>query len=142
MDHPREYGENFVKWHCRRGWPGSSPRIRGECLVLHDVQRPVGIIPANTGRIISALLVAAHRTDHPREYGENNWACTKARMGSGSSPRIRGELLVVKVVSHQRGIIPANTGRIIPDFHTHLIVRDHPREYGENQIAGSWFPSG
>ena len=52
----------------------------------------IGIIPANTGRIIHALTHVYHFTDHPREYGENDAGWTVDNVMEGSSPRIRGEL--------------------------------------------------
>ena len=70
----------------------------------------------------------------------------------GSSPRIRGEWGKENMAHRRRGIIPANTGRIVGALESHsaagiipantgrIIPRhkcprgltDHPREYGEN----------
>ena len=50
-----------------------------------------GIIPANTGRIFPKWKVVKVITDHPREYGENERACSNPKFVEGSSPRIRGE---------------------------------------------------
>ena len=51
---------------------------------------------------------------------------------TGSSPRIRGESLFVIELVRTSGIIPANTGRILPGRQRRYGTRDHPREYGEN----------
>ena len=54
-DHPREYGENPPRPWCSPPPVGSSPRIRGESLFSFHTACLVGIIPANTGRILADL---------------------------------------------------------------------------------------
>ena len=110
-DHPREYGENNGAYSDHDGFPGSSPRIRGEFLRRAVLALRLGIIPANTGRmnrgtgeqlyggIIPAntgrigivLGEGAFFWDHPREYGENKSLRHFHASMLGSSPRIRGE---------------------------------------------------
>ena len=80
-------------------------RVLGVCLP--------GIIPANTGRIISSVIFGTSGTDHPREYGENEYRVMVEHDGEGSSPRIRGEWHQGEDPQACRGIIPANTGRIL-----------------------------
>ena len=70
-DHPREYGENDSFIHAGYVPYGSSPRIRGEFELWGFVVSHYGIIPANTGRIVSVLVMVEDYGDHPREYGEN-----------------------------------------------------------------------
>ena len=70
-DHPREYGENAIRIPLAIASRGSSPRIRGEYYHDHPKPRRPGIIPANTGRIVSGLIDKVDDRDHPREYGEN-----------------------------------------------------------------------
>ena len=70
-DHPREYGENPDTRASPDTRAGSSPRIRGEFHGVTVTGQPLGIIPANTGRIIAASRVKTVDRDHPREYGEN-----------------------------------------------------------------------
>ena len=50
-DHPREYGENLGTMTAPGTPMGSSPRIRGEFPGYLEESNPLGIIPANTGRI-------------------------------------------------------------------------------------------
>ena len=90
-DHPREYGENWLNAWAGKQVVGSSPRIRGECDGYLEESNPLGIIPANTGRINADDKGFLSQRDHPREYGENGHRC-RFRFGhQGSSPRIRGE---------------------------------------------------
>ena len=131
-DHPREYGENenirqrFQQAH------GSSPRIRGESGLMSVCRPRTGIIPANTGRILSSPFSFAHAGDHPREYGENGVTACAPSSNPGSSPRIRGESHVAVLIGHSRRIIPANTGRMTGTRTSSTTTWDHPREYGEN----------
>ena len=92
----------------------------------------MGIIPANTGRIVDNFNGLKYDRDHPREYGENVPTALAAQMHRGSSPRIRGECPVLPGRFAHQGIIPANTGRIVMVFGVCKPRQDHPREYGEN----------
>ena len=116
-DHPREYGENFYTAAPSHAVKGSSPRIRGEFATPAARVVGVGIIPANTGRIVRSVTKVAANGDHPREYGENELDLESIADVVGSSPRIRGEYCSP---SKLRGAIG-----------------DHPREYGENP-CGPW----
>ena len=131
-DHPREYGENPHNSTASFQPLGSSPRIRGECPMFVAAYDGEGIIPANTGRIRFALGSFGARRDHPREYGENPLKRGAPLGPDGSSPRIRGECRFCADRNGGRGIIPANTGRIIRTTDGTYMDRDHPREYGEN----------
>ena len=114
---------------------GSSPRIRGECVMLQGLILLRRIIPANTGRMASVGVTPPTRRDHPREYGENLAAMPRLRAVLGSSPRIRGECSYSTPKALTFRIIPANTGRIEQARFLRPRQRDHPREYGENGAA-------
>ena len=131
-DHPREYGENQTILFSVKTVKGSSPRIRGEYRFPGGEPEPAGIIPANTGRIEKGCPLGPDLQDHPREYGENPEGLALPILESGSSPRIRGESGQRELLECARGIIPANTGRMSCSKKVSPVVRDHPREYGEN----------
>ena len=118
-DHPREYGENPIRVGHPPGPPfGSSPRIRGKC-VLRGLERLLTrIIPAIPGKRVAWPRNALVVWDHPREYGEN------------PGP--------MQILGERTRIIPANTGKITWHNRDRCWVRDHPREYGENASALSW----
>ena len=118
-----------------------------------------GITPANTGRIAKSTTLTKSVWDHPREYGENVLEDMSRLVDLGSSPRIRGEWGKENMAHRRRGIIPANTGRIVGALESHsaagiipantgrivlhltqsLPRRDHPREYGENvRLLAFW----
>ena len=114
---------------------GSSPRIRGKSGLVFHAPRPGGIIPANTGKIGNEMTYEFTLTDHPREYGENLALVVEQANAAGSSPRIRGKYLPEYGGRRFQGIIPANTGKILPQTWFHIQDRDHPREYGENTVC-------
>ena len=134
-DHPREYGENTATTLRPESPVGSSPRIRGESVEQRVQPHCWGIIPANTGRISRNSKHHGPAQDHPREYGENFHRARSRKPLMGSSPRIRGELVVFNEPCGACGIIPANTGRIRQCPVRRENHRDHPREYGENVVA-------
>ena len=140
-DHPREYGENYAANPIRVDYSGSSPRIRGEYGPAARKLITLGIIPANTGRIRILQRLTPFGWDHPREYGENPHLHFEVYPWVGSSPRIRGESAISSFAAQMKGIIPANTGRMIILSARNLSRGDHPREYGENIGEGCGSPS-
>ena len=132
-DHPREYGENNVVRKVLAWGGGSSPRIRGKCGVFDVLDACGGIIPANTGKMICGICASKSLRDHPREYGENVHHYGRDNRRRGSSPRIRGKCQHRTGPTPRGGIIPANTGKILPRTCSFRSLRDHPREYGENR---------
>ena len=139
-DHPREYGENLNRYGLIASSMGPSPRIRGECEANRLKRDGHGTIPANTGRIRKRPCRWLVTRDHPREYGENSGPDRNVSLRLGPSPRIRGESIHEGEVFTLRGTIPANTGRIFSAVRSSLIRRDHPREYGENDLRGDVLP--
>ena len=91
-----------------------------------------GIIPADAGSTPLFNALYLYVTDHPRGCGEHlNFAVSKIQL-VGSSPRMRGALLAVKVLIVQVGIIPADAGST--GWHICIIPGrgDHPRGCGEH----------
>ena len=135
-DHPREYGENIGSITNIVREKGSSPRIRGKLLHQTAPTSPRRIIPANTGKIFLLLSLPRVSGDHPREYGENPEYDGTCPLIEGSSPRIRGKSPHGPHHAGNRGIIPANTGKMRISVRCVMGSRDHPREYGENRGGG------
>ena len=113
-DHPRMYGEHFVRPSGMKFEEGSSPHVRGA--PARRLQRGAGC------------------RDHPRMYGEHQMAPTRAHPRWGSSPHVRGALLVHSLVTDEVGIIPACTGSTLERHPRSLTVWDHPRMYGEHRL--------
>ena len=111
---------------------GSSPRVRGTPLVADAVGGLHGIIPACAGNTSTASRPSRSTWDHPRVCGEHPLR-PKAPTGStGSSPRVRGTLLVLLVLPVHHGIIPACAGNTSCPPEPACRPRDHPRVCGEH----------
>ena len=111
-DHPRGCGEHRSELGIR--------------VQLH------GIIPADAGSTLPGLSDPCFSRDHPRGCGEHNgYAKIKIR-GAGSSPRVRGALVVDSGHFVQAGIIPADAGSTWGVGLMALITPDHPRGCGEH----------
>ena len=89
-DHPRACGEHVVERRSRRGFKGSSPRMRGTLRELAVYRHGARIIPAHAGNTWRARIGLPPNGDHPRACGEHHpfprWGMGRA----GSSPRMRG----------------------------------------------------
>ena len=91
-DHPRACGAHSHVPANGRACGGSSPRMRGSHAPAAGSVPSVGIIPAHAG------LTGGHRPsdiviwDHPRACGAHADLYRVARLGQGSSPRMRGSL--------------------------------------------------
>ena len=69
-----------------------------------------GIIPAYAGNTLVDGLMQEGVRDHPRVCGEHDESMNPISVEEGSSPRMRGTLLVCHDGSFQYGIIPAYAG--------------------------------
>ena len=88
--HPRACGEHLM---CRgQSWAmrGSSPRMRGTCLIQPSPRGIGRFIPAHAGNISVRLFLYHRPTVHPRACGEHRPFPSIATCCDGSSPRMRG----------------------------------------------------
>ena len=111
---------------------GSSPRMRG---THGDQWMPSvlrGIIPAYAGNTIRACTRYRAAWDHPRVCGEHASIGSLMSIDVGSSPRMRGTLVVVDPSAGAAGIIPAYAGNTDWGDAFKCSMRDHPRVCGEH----------
>ena len=163
-DHPRVCGEHNLIKSFVDGKTGSSPRVRGTPRTNRPHNLMPGIIPACAGntqslllfgcRIVDAEVVdefgiipacagnthcmtptSAVSWDHPRVCGEHVITSANKAEASGSSPRVRGTLRIVRRFSTCQGIIPACAGNTPWKRPDGSWPRDHPRVCGEH---GGW----
>ena len=131
-DHPRACGEHLAERPFESEQAGSSPRMRGTQSGGGYIDRLVGIIPAHAGNTVPVAAGVVPEGDHPRACGEHRHWLGGACVVEGSSPRMRGTLLLEAGRLWPDGIIPAHAGNTASMAKYGLPVRDHPRACGEH----------
>ena len=114
---------------------GSSPRVRGTPPHAHTNHCSFRFIPACAGNTTDAELLFWYRTVHPRVCGEHQGSVSTPCPSIGSSPRVRGTLLIAPSIMLQFRFIPAcagNTEVWQVASQTHTV---HPRVCGEHHLG-------
>ena len=112
--------------------PGSSPRVRGKLRLGLPVVAMNGLIPACAGKTEFRKCARSESWAHPRVCGENRDAHKTATAYMGSSPRVRGKLMMRSGFQFVRGLIPACAGKTRCLGRVPVLRRAHPRVCGEN----------
>jgi len=110
--HPRACGEHFCAGVLSLRDDGSSPRMRGTLLRLHEANPNIRFIPAHAGNTQS---------------GQNRYKCP-----FGSSPRMRGTRLRKRNEEAHRRFIPAHAGNTQVFLAERGVQTVHPRACGEH----------
>ena len=131
-DHPRVCGEHLSASSGYAPQMGSSPRMRGARIGKYRDAVSTRIIPAYAGSTRQAGTEAAEPRDHPRVCGEHSVRLVPCNRPPGSSPRMRGALLVAALELAVVGIIPAYAGSTIKASPSKISRWDHPRVCGEH----------
>ena len=127
------------------GGEGSSPRMRGAPWLSIWPTPSSRIIPADAGSTGHVAQGVQRGTDHPRGCGEHILSVRYLIGYRGSSPRMRGALVVFHALVTSRGIILADAGSTRYEASEAERHRDHPRGCGEHsgeplhlsQVVGS-----
>ena len=138
--HPRACGENQGRHDRLSEARGSSPRVRGKRFGHLVEVLDAGLIPARAGKTSVRTAMAAFFRAHPRACGENTSTPTGWINPRGSSPRVRGKLLVVGAAVVIAGLIPARAGKTFAGRGRRRALRAHPRACGENAVRLSFSP--
>ena len=132
-DHPRGCGENSPMPMLADSAAGSPPRMRGkpaDCCMMQNTAR---ITPADAGKTINVLTVAAVVKDHPRGCGENDDTGDLLDGVQGSPPRMRGKPNAKHSKAPHTRITPADAGKTNKCTIKAANTEDHPRGCGENR---------
>ena len=111
--HPRVCGENGPVPAPRVEVGGSSPRVRGKPLRSNPRLVVKGLIPACAGKTSFDPKVMWGMSAHPRVCGENSKQRFLRHGHAGSSPRVRGKLILKRSKSQSRRLIPACAGKTL-----------------------------
>ena len=131
-DHPRACGEHPSIWNCGIKHAGSSPRMRGTLYGKGAENSGRGIIPAHAGNTLNRDRRLEIPGDHPRACGEHALPLLGWSGRSGSSPRMRGTLVLQLDGLDATGIIPAHAGNTFQCGRDARHAGDHPRACGEH----------
>ena len=140
-DHPRVCGEQSITVALAESPRGSSPRVRGTGIRAHKEPRERGIIPACAGNSRAPHESVCSMWDHPRVCGEQKLCYTVICCFKGSSPRVRGTVLLDALILGRGGIIPACAGNSTYKVAKNSRDWDHPRVCGEQSVGRSKKPS-
>ena len=124
-DHPRACGEHDGRIRWGMAGLGSSPRMRGTPPRKFASYPSEGIIPAHAGNTLSGSAHTVTPEDHPRACGEHSGEPGRRVDSLGSSPRMRGTLMVI-------GNTKPHAGNTCYRRQTAPLRRDHPRACGEH----------
>ena len=111
---------------------GSSPRVRGKPRDVTIRAAQHRLIPARAGKTRRNSSALRTLRAHPRACGENYIHRVPVSEPVGSSPRVRGKLLVGRRCQRQIGLIPARAGKTCGRPRTIRTLAAHPRACGEN----------
>ena len=106
--------------------------MRGTPDTVHQRRIKLGIIPACAGNTMRVAIPVRGNRDHPRVCGEHFTCHGIYKVRQGSSPRVRGTLVVCARYPGLPGIIPACAGNTIRKCSISLCHGDHPRVCGEH----------
>ncbi len=133
--HPRACGERLLveRHECMEF--GSSPRVRGTRVREHPQRNVIRFIPARAGNAHRQHRLADHQAVYPRACGERVFHLVLQDGQVGSSPRVRGTLMIARRLFIIMRFIPAragNAGRTMPRPPR---LQVHPRACGERTDA-------
>ncbi len=133
--HPRVCGEQAYRDNRKGGVDGSSPRVRGTGGSMSGVTLTQRFIPACAGNSFSVFHRHRAIAVHPRVCGEQTIVGVIAIRRHGSSPRVRGTVLMCQSAGIGDRFIPACAGnRQLSGINTPA-KSVHPRVCGEQFLS-------
>ncbi len=129
--HPRACGEQADLADHGHVPDGSSPRVRGTVVAVPVVHRHVRFIPARAGNRRSTLISSTLSSVHPRACGEQGPMSPPVTEKIGSSPRVRGTVMMTSLSGRIERFIPARAGNRSWRHRQRPPHPVHPRACGE-----------
>ena len=116
---------------------GSSPQVRGKQSHPPWCRRTYWLIPAGAGKTWTVKPGLHKIQAHPRRCGENLDFIAFADLIDGSSPQVRGKLVISSPFSMRVRLIPAGAGKTDNFSSSQTFAPAHPRRCGENLPEGT-----
>ena len=98
--HPRACGEHVLPRCIFGRSSGSSPRMRGTPRGIDSYATQERFIPAHAGNTLRGAGKRRKGPVHPRACGEHRQPSCQMKQTHGSSPRMRGTLVVKRLIEH------------------------------------------
>ena len=95
--HPRTCGERMAEEEADDARAGSSPHVRGTVVYNDFLFFVFGFIPARAGNGPHAVAHMRPPPVHPRTCGERCRGCSRSSALTGSSPHVRGTVVVLRL---------------------------------------------
>ena len=140
--HPRACGEHARFDGTWAAAIGSSPRMRGTRRQHGGAQVGGRFIPAHAGNTPANPWRTSPDPVHPRACGEHGSRLASRRMAVGSSPRMRGTLLILILAFDAKRFIPAHAGNTASRLRRSRKRAVHPRACGEHVLCLLVFGNG
>ena len=138
--HPRPCGEHVTCLIRKESEAGSSPPVRGTQPGHLPRQVHRRFIPARAGNTWNARKAVRVSTVHPRPCGEHTRRHGLRRVGSGSSPPVRGTQPGHLPRQVHRRFIPARAGNTASPTRPPWGPPVHPRPCGEHSSGSTLHP--
>ena len=129
--HPRRCGELGHKNRTPAEGLGSSPQVRGTLIIRKSWEVSRRFIPAGAGNSAIAECSDYAKAVHPRRCGELNIIGDSGAGKTGSSPQVRGTLVLPLCACTVFRFIPAGAGNSSPKNNSQGNMSVHPRRCGE-----------
>ena len=111
--HPRACGERDLERWLVNSASGSSPRLRGTRYKTVRNPTVARFIPAPAGNALPKRADIRVLAVHPRACGERQRPCCDSWGSCGSSPRLRGTLILSGLAAMPLRFIPAPAGNAV-----------------------------
>ena len=118
---------------------GSSPLVRGTFDEFVKHKTVVRFIPARAGNMAFRPWQGQYQAVHPRSCGEHKACDVEANAGTGSSPLVRGTLLLAGCLLPLARFIPARAGNMILPSCGNVRRPVHPRSCGEHTFQATLY---
>ena len=133
--HPRRCGADVKQVQAQADMAGSSPQVRGRRRHPLNLRTTGGLIPAGAGQTCFGQFLPVHLRAHPRRCGADCSAVPPESLRGGSSPQVRGRLVLETRRRRGPGLIPAGAGQTQCHALEQSNPRAHPRRCGADDYG-------
>ena len=130
-DHPHACGDKYLTLGTHIKMTGSSPRVWGQGLARLSDKSHTRIIPTRVGTRPVFYRFVQRSGDHPHACGDKSSTQLYQHIHVGSSPRVWGQELCLKIKRLGTRIIPTRVGTSLYQKYLVFADKDHPHACGD-----------